>query len=201
MRLRDFPLRAVVDRLAVGSRTPRLKAFTLLELMVVVTLIGIVSAVIIPEMRGTYQDALIKSTSRQLMGAIQLAGSRSVSLQRQHRLLIHSGKKQYRIEQKGGASPGFTGLKDVANSEASFDSRISVEVRRGEEPLGEEKEVVASALDQPTSQENQVESIIFYPDGTADERTITVRDKDGFSLVLVINPTTARVEFKEGPKE
>lgn len=201
MRVKNFPLRAAVDRVAVGWRTPRLKAFTLLELMVVVTLIGIVSAVIIPEMRGTYQDALLKSTSRQLRGSIQLAGSRAVSLQKQHRLLIHSGKKQYRIEQKGGASPGFSGLKDVANSEGSFDSRISVEVSREERSIGEEKEAIASALDQPNGQENQIESIIFYPDGTADERTITVRDRDGFSLVMLINPTTARVELKESARE
>lgn len=187
-------------RLRPSSR-PTPAAFTLLELMVVLALIGIVSAVIIPEMRGTYQDALIKSTSRQLISAFQLAGSRAASLQRQQRVVIHSGKKAYRIEQKGGATPGFSPLKDVTGSEGSFDSRISVEVERPEEYAGEEKEVPAASLDQPENQENQIEGIAFYPDGTADQREITIKDNAGFKRVMLINPVTARVEFKDDHKE
>ena len=34
----------------------------------------------------------------------------------------------------------------------------------------------------------------FYPDGTADAREIQLEDRDGFRLVLRINPTTARVQ-------
>src|SRR5690242_12073923 len=51
-------------------------AFTLLEIMVVLVLIGILTALILPEMRGTYEDALLRSTSRQLVNAFNLAYSR-----------------------------------------------------------------------------------------------------------------------------
>ena len=37
-------------------------AFTLIELMLVCLLIAILTAIIIPEMKGTYQDALLRSS-------------------------------------------------------------------------------------------------------------------------------------------
>ena len=40
--------------------------FTLVELMVVIALMGIMAAMIIPEMRGTYGDALLRSGARSL---------------------------------------------------------------------------------------------------------------------------------------
>src|SRR5438876_3050066 len=41
--------------------------FTLIELMVVIVLLGILAAMIIPEMKGTYQDAMLRSASRELV--------------------------------------------------------------------------------------------------------------------------------------
>ena len=38
------------------------RAFTLMELVVVVVIIGIMTALIIPEMKGTFEDALLRST-------------------------------------------------------------------------------------------------------------------------------------------
>jgi prepilin-type N-terminal cleavage/methylation domain-containing protein len=42
------------------------RAFTLIELMVVIVLIGIMTAMIIPEMKGTFEEALLRSTAREL---------------------------------------------------------------------------------------------------------------------------------------
>src|SRR5690349_11843034 len=62
----------------IGEMTPKRSisdgrnAFTLMELMVVVVLIGILSAVIIPEMRGTYEEAVLRSTSRELVNAFNI---------------------------------------------------------------------------------------------------------------------------------
>src|SRR5204863_8720326 len=54
--------------------------FTLIELLVVIALFGILSAMIIPEMRGSYEEALLRSTSRQLVNVCNLAYSRAVSM-------------------------------------------------------------------------------------------------------------------------
>jgi prepilin-type N-terminal cleavage/methylation domain-containing protein len=176
-------------------------AFTLIELMVVVVVIGIVSAVIIPEMRGTFEEAVLKATARQFTGACNLAYSRAVSLQRPHRLVINSGKKNYTIEQKGGEAPGFSKLKDVAGSEREIDSRITVQVRDSSEDVRDEPEPGAPPAVEAPPGEGGSEAIIFNPDGTADEREIVLRDRDGFKMTLRINPVTGRVELVEPKAE
>jgi len=60
--------------------------FTLIELMVVIVLIGVVTAVILPEMQGTYEDALLRSTGRKIMSVSSLAASRAVATSREQRL-------------------------------------------------------------------------------------------------------------------
>ena len=56
--------------------------------MVVITIIAIASAMIIPEMKGTFQDALLRSTSRSLADALNIAYSETVSLNQSHRLRL-----------------------------------------------------------------------------------------------------------------
>ena len=38
--------------------------FSLIELMVVIILIGVMAAMIVPEMKGSYEDVLLRATSR-----------------------------------------------------------------------------------------------------------------------------------------
>ena len=58
--------------------------FTLTELLVVLLLIGVFTGVMLAEMRGTYEDALLRSTARDLMSGLSVASSQAVSLNRQH---------------------------------------------------------------------------------------------------------------------
>ena len=53
--------------------------FTLVELMVVVALIGILTVMILPEMRGTFEDTLLRASSRKLIDVFSLASSEAVS--------------------------------------------------------------------------------------------------------------------------
>ena len=43
--------------------------------------------------------------------------------------------------------------------------------------------------------------VAFYPDGTADAAAFLLRDRDGFRLLLQINPITARVHVVEMERE
>ena len=79
-----------LTRLAIHDATPlrqtRAEGFTLVELMVVIVIIGIMSAMIIPEMTGSYQDALLRATSRRLIDVCGLASSRAITLHQPQRV-------------------------------------------------------------------------------------------------------------------
>src|SRR4051794_18768993 len=101
--------------------------FTLIELMVVIVLIGIMTALILPEMRGTFEDALLRSSARQIADACSLANSRAITLNQEHRVRVDGGSGRFQIERKAGAGAmgaakgGYVPLRDVSGAEGEID--------------------------------------------------------------------------------
>jgi type II secretion system protein H len=174
-------------------------AFTLVELMVVLVLIAILSAVILPEMRGTFEDALLKSTSRQLMNAFSIAYSRAVTTGVSHRLRLDSRGGRFQLEEKGagvGRTAGYLPVTDVQGSTGKLDSRISVALRKGDATgTSDIREKTGMPSAQANLDRDSAETITFNPDGTTEACAIELKDRAGFRLGLEINPITARVRL------
>ena len=177
------------------------RAFTLIELMVVVVLIGIMTALIVPEMKGTYEEALLRSSSRELVNVLSLASSRAVSINQLHRVRLDSHSGRYLVGRR--ASGGETGvhfvpLRDVPGCEGKIDARISMTFQKSGEEISEPAEPHGTVDSGDAIQaENRDDAITFYADGTADACEILLQDRDGFRLALRINPATARVRVVE----
>jgi type II secretion system protein H len=176
-------------------------AFTLMELMVVCVLIAILAAVMIPEMRGSYRDALLRASSRKLMDAFDLAYSRAVSLDQEDRVRLDVIAGRYFIERhaQDRDQDSFEPLKDVTGGEGELDKRISIEVRTVSEDSTNETSEAASAetIGPDQSSHGAENAISFYPDGTADAREVILHDPEGFRLALRVNPITGRVKVIE----
>ena len=179
-------------RLTPSNRNDR-RAFTLIELMTVIVIIGIMTAMIIPEMRGTFEDALLRSTSRDLVSVFELASSRAISLNQLHRVRLDTTTGQYLVERRirEGTQEEFIPLKDVSGCKGQLDKRITVEIRRPDAVAPEPGVVPLDEAQNPT------DTISFYPDGTADAAMILLQDRAGFRLGLKLNPITARVHVFE----
>jgi hypothetical protein len=101
-----------------------------------------------------------------------------------------------------GKQTQFQPLKDVSGSSGKLDNRIVVEIHKQNDVAAE------STMPEPGSApaaelegQGQENTIVFYPDGTADAAEVQLRDQAGFGLRLRINPITARVEILELARE
>lgn len=177
--------------------------FTLIELMVVIVLIAIMTAMIIPQMKGTYEDALLRSTARKLVDVFNLANSHAIAMNQMHRVRLDRKNGRYFVERTaraGETGNDFRPTREVPGGEGTMDNRISIEVRSIED-ASEANEPGAFSRGGESRNEKRDESISFYADGTADAQEVLLRDREGFRLTLRINPITARVHITERERE
>jgi type II secretion system protein H len=191
---------------AKTSLRRRIAGFTLIELMVVITIIGIMTALMIPEMKGSFQDALLRSTSRELINVFDLAYSRAVSLNQTRRVLLDEKTGRYLIEKEvlQNGQESFVPADDVPGDKGQLDARIAVEFHPADQMSADENssaESPASANKNASPSGPEGVTIDFHPDGTADAGEILLRDREGFRLLLQINPVTSRVHVIEMERE
>src|SRR5437867_1842737 len=176
---------------------PTQNGFTLMELMIVLVLIGIMAAMIVPEMKGSMEDALLRSSARKLVDVFNLSYSRAVSFNQLHRVRLDKSTGHYLVERQTGelqAPNDFEPVTDISGFEGQIDSRIAIEIRAVQEELAEDSGQVAQ--EQPRAGA-LVDEVNFYPDGTADGCQILLRDRMGFQLMLQVNPITGGVHLVE----
>jgi type II secretory pathway pseudopilin PulG len=174
----------------------------LLELMVVVVVIGILTAMILPEMKGTFDDMLLRSTGRTLISAFGLASSQAVTTHRPYQVRLDTRGGYYRIERNSNSpdasSVHASKIYYMPGAKGDLDRRIRIQLLKGE--AGEPGSAPAESLYRSQSAEprrSESDAVTFYPDGTADPGEILLRDQEGFGLALRINPITARVRVME----
>ncbi len=177
--------------------------FTLIELMVVLVLIGIMTAMIIPEMKGTFEDAVLRSSGRELADAFSVASSRAVTINRVQRVRLDPGTGRYIIERRvrpGRGEDSFAPVRDVPGGAGKIDSRVTMELHRPGEGMSDGSDQIQGQGAPESPADNAVvrdRAIAFYPDGTADAGEVVLQDREGFRLALRINPVTARVNIVE----
>lgn len=171
--------------------------FTLVELLVVIVMIGIMTAVILSGMKGTFEGELLNSTSRQLMRALRTASNQSITLNKPHRVRFDSSRSKFVVEQRAPLTESETGFvpAQVAGGRGEMDERVRIEIRGQERLLDEGEEYQAKP--EQTEASVDLDFIQFNADGTAQAREIHLRDRSGFGIALRINPITSRIRIVE----
>jgi type II secretion system protein H len=180
--------------------------FTLVELMVVCVVVGIMTAMILPEMLGTMEEARLRSSARKMISVFQLARSRAIITREPHRVRFDVEGRKYQLEARGASGQGRGGYAATGISLGSggeLDPRIEIAIRRSR---GSEESVSADVVSPGATaggahEAEGVDAITFYADGTADAGEMMLRDRHGFGLGLRVDHATGRVELKELGRE
>jgi type II secretion system protein H len=181
------PLQKVLaPALSRRKREKGLRAFTLVELMVVMTVIAIVAAVMVLEMGGSYGDALLRSNARKLIDVCDAASNRAIAAHQAQALKIDVASGKFLVKAK------MTGEEDERAKviEGELDKRVALIIRQAERE--EEAEGVQGEAEAVKS-----DTIVFYADGSADAREFLLKDRAGVELLLRMNPATSRVRVIE----
>jgi prepilin-type N-terminal cleavage/methylation domain-containing protein len=177
------------------------RGFTLVEMLVVVIIVSIMSVAIIAEMHGTFEDAILRSTSRELADAFKAASSRAISANWPHRITIDRFSHRYFLERSTRGGTEFYPVRGVPGGSGKLDPRIRIDILRpgvnAPDDAGEEQPGGAEAGNGNAVPAVMPEAAVtFYADGTADARQIELVDRDGFRMVLRVDPVTSRVQIK-----
>jgi len=157
----------LISRISIERR--RCGGFTLLELIVVVVIIGVISALTVPSVVSGWRQGAVRRTVREFISVTRAASSRAVATRRPVGLVVRERAGSFGVE---GAASSFA-LPDFAEFG-------KIEGGRDGE---EDDEIVFE----------------FYPTGASSGGSVTIQfdTPSGFqSYVLVLDPLIGRVRIE-----
>ena len=173
------------------------RGFTLIEMMIVLVIISIMTVLMIPEMKGSYEEAQLRSNARKLRAAFKTAYSRSISTHRQHRVRIDLENSKLIVEERNSSSETpYIPLKDFDRKTSQLHPHVGIRFHQpvSEFSGGAGESEAESAL--PRLKEIPDGVFVFHPNGTSEGKDIELRDRMGFGLMIQLDPITCRVRFE-----
>ena len=188
--------------------------FTLIELMVVVAIIALLSALVIPTI-SSYFKVSLGSASRAMAGTIKETYNSTVITGRVHRLVYDFKENNYWVEAGSG-----TLLMDTKESRDrdSRKKRLGTTGKKEDSPFTMDKTVTRKKISLPAgarfedvitqqSPEPITEGLAythFFPHGLIEQTVIHLKDESNHQVSLVISPIVGKTDMYERyltPKE
>jgi len=175
---------SVVGNLKRGKGfTPPLRAragFTLIELIIVLTILGVVAIVAFPKLEGAFSANYLRSSARRLAGMISYTKSQAALSGKEHRLYYDLERGEYWMAEKG---------------EESFVETITELGRRRSLLEGVRFEKIITRSDGRTSY--GIVSSRFSPRGWVEKTTIYLKNEKGEGLSILIKEPIGRIRILE----
>jgi type II secretion system protein H len=169
------------------------RAFTFLEVMTVMIIIGIVAAVIAPAMRGPIENTALRSAAREVASAAALARQRAITENDRVSLRFDLEKRTWRIasDADGEDKPRRRRRGSAATSSEDQPRTFPRGVAIGRYIVDGEEQPIG------TRREDGIE-ISFFPDGTTAGGAIELKNRREKRFTVEIAEGTGRIRAYAG---
>lgn len=159
-------------------------------------IISIMTVLMIPEMKGSYEESLLRSNGRKLSAAFSAAYSRAVTTHKLHRVRINKEDSKLLVEERSAEMEmPFIPVKQFDRRTSQLHPNVSIQFHRPTSAFTGPEERVESPQQEPEESKIPGGVFVFHPDGTCEGSDIELRDRMGFGLLLQLNGITSRVRF------
>ena len=170
------------------TKSELLRAFTLIELIMVMTLLVVVISVAAPSLAGFFRGRALDSEAHRLLSLTRQGQSRAASTGVPVILWVDPVQRTYGLEEDSSYTD-----KDTHAVEYTLDSNVSVEV--GQAVTSNPLSVGMAAA----SKRSVLPQIRFQPDGGIDEsslETVRLLNREGASLWLALARSRLNYEIR-----
>ncbi len=167
------------------------RAFTLIEIMVVIVVLAIAAAAIVPNMAGSLATTRLEDAARQVADLMDYAGNAARATGRVHGLVFEPDGRRFTLVREVPPPP-----------EAGLGQPPTLEAIKLPGPLARElpESIVLASVavferDLIGGEEDQVR-ILFFPDGTTEFATLYLTDPHGDERYVSLNGLSGTVEIE-----
>ena len=157
--------------------------FTLFEILVVVTILGILFGVMTPLFRNSYTNLELRNSYKNIAATIKHAQERAIMEEREFRVNFDRRERTYWLSYR----------EDPLEFPARF---VDLKTDAGR-PRSLPEEVTFALIRANRDRKTRANYITFYPNGAADKATVRLRDRSHKSFLIETGKDREIIAFRE----
>lgn len=179
----------------------RRQAFTLLEILMVILIMGILVAITMPRMGGTFAIARLKASARDLAGMLRYARNTAVLREQPCEIRFDLDKGQYQLVLMDASGDIYNEKhpKRLARKrQEDTTAHVMGDDVAGVRQLPNRVNFTVIYTDAPLTEDTHRPRVIYYPDGSATPATIAIEDDRKHVISVEVFRTTGMARVSQG---